>query len=564
MTRVRLCAGCGVNPIAYIGREYCYGCVPRVWKRPAKCKRCGSENDYYTNGLCRRCHRQGPLRTSCVDCFAWSVTRHHKWLCEACRAWHVRFGESTAECGCCWRSLVLHREGYCRLCWLQARDVRLPHQKRDVLGANRDGQQLWFADMFRQRRWAPSVPVTSTVEAAWPIGFPLRHRQLVLFETPRVLDPARSYDVASSPVPELARALDRIVDEHGAAHGWKRHMRVMAYRAIHAMLVVQDTPGAPIRASELAVLSQWPNTTIQPVLEVLLAAGMLEDDRPAPLEVWFERRVLDLPDSMRTEVRDWFHALRDGSTAAPRTRPRSIGTVYRRAFTVTATLEAWAAAGHQSLREITREDIVDALPNDPDQRRRTLESLRSMFRFLKGRRLVFANPTARMRSPRPQDSYPMPVDPKILRDALNSADPAKAALAGLVVFHALRSGELRSLLLSDIVDGRLVLDGRTILLAAPVRELLAAWLDERARRFPDTINAHLFVSQYTAVRLGPVSGSWISTTHALPVQAIREDRILHEALIGGDARLLGDLFGLSVGGAERYTRILDQDERFSS
>lgn len=51
MTRPRLCAACGKNPVAYIGRECCYECVPRVWKRPAVCKRCGSATDYFTSGL---------------------------------------------------------------------------------------------------------------------------------------------------------------------------------------------------------------------------------------------------------------------------------------------------------------------------------------------------------------------------------------------------------------------------------------------------------------------------------------------------------------------------------
>jgi hypothetical protein len=47
-----------------------------------------------------------------------------------------------------------------------------------------------------------------------------------------------------------------------------------------------------------------------------------------------------------------------------------------------------------------------------------------------------------------------------------------------------------------------------------------------------------------------ISAGKMSGTSA---QAIREDRILHEALATeGDIRRLGDLFGLTVGGAERY------------
>jgi hypothetical protein len=54
MSRPRPCAGCGVNPVAYAGREFCYDCVPRTWKKPPRCKLCGSAEDYYTNGRCRR------------------------------------------------------------------------------------------------------------------------------------------------------------------------------------------------------------------------------------------------------------------------------------------------------------------------------------------------------------------------------------------------------------------------------------------------------------------------------------------------------------------------------
>jgi hypothetical protein len=104
-------------------------------------------------------------------------------------------------------------------------------------------------------------------------------------------------------------------------------------------------------------------------------------------------------------------------------------------------------------------------------------------------------------------------------------------------------------------DGRLHLDGRVIPLAGPVRERLAAWLDERACRWPATVNPHLFINWYTAVRETPVSSPWISHTLGTSPQAVREDRILDESLAtGGDVRRLCDLFGLTVGGAERYAR----------
>jgi integrase len=72
------------------------------------------------------------------------------------------------------------------------------------------------------------------------------------------------------------------------------------------------------------------------------------------------------------------------------------------------------------------------------------------------------------------------VNPDTVREAIHSSQPAPAALAALVAFHALRSSQLASLGLCDIRDGRLHLDGRIIPLAALIRDQLTAWPAERA------------------------------------------------------------------------------------
>jgi hypothetical protein len=49
------------------------------------------------------------------------------------------------------------------------------------------------------------------------------------------------------------------------------------------------------------------------------------------------------------------------------------------------------------------------------------------------------------------------------------------------------------------------------------------------------------------------------------VQAIREDRILHEAhASGGDIRRICDLFGLSVSAAERHAATLEHPDLITS
>jgi hypothetical protein len=89
----------------------------------------------------------------------------------------------------------------------------------------------------------------------------------------------------------------------------------------------------------------------------------------------------------------------------------------------------------------------------------------------------------------------------------------------------------------------------------------AAGHGERARRWPNTVNPHLFVNLHSAVRTGPVHAVWITNTIGISAQVIREDRILNEAITTrGDVRRLCDLFGLTIGGATRDTAVLEHSD----
>ncbi|GAB2824736.1 hypothetical protein GCM10027073_63170 [Streptomyces chlorus] len=91
----------------------------------------------------------------------------------------------------------------------------------------------------------------------------------------------------------------------------------------------------------------------------------------------------------------------------------------------------------------------------------------------------------------------------------------------------------------------------------------AAYLDHRHRQWLATANPHLFVHFRTATTTAHVGHRWINlqlgphlTTHAL-----RNDRLLHEALAtDGDAKRLGDLFGLSTRAARRSTKSLEHPD----
>lgn len=552
--RPRLCARCGVNPVGYTGRDCCYTCAPRRRRTPLVCTRCGSTTDFYTSGLCRRCHRMAPLVDSCQDCLAWGVTRHNKWLCQACRGWRRRYAE--AMCPACGRVVVVNERGFCRLCSRTATVVNAAehaHVVLDVVAINQQGQQLFVADMILKKRNRQPKPNFAPAHhrVVWPVGYPVDHEQLVLFAWPRDFsnDSVRRLE---PPIPALAAALHQAVADHADRHGWTTSQRDGTWRGIRVLLAIQDTPGARITATEANVLLDVDNATVYPVLDVLHSVGMLRDDRQPPLQAWFDNHTADLPTAMRHELSVWFHALRDGSTTPPRMRPRNIETVRSCVFSVLPVAKGWAADGQESLRGITRDHILEALTTTT-HRPRTLTSLRSLFRYLKASKLVFLNPTARLRGDRVPPSQPLPIELGPVRDALNGDDHAQAAIVALIAFHALRNAQVRQLLLTDIGDGHVRVDANTIVMADPVRQRINAWLAERARRWPSSANPHLFISSRTAVRTTAVSATWIIDKVGVLPQKIREDRILNEAIAtDGDVRRLSDLFGISVATAQRY------------
>ncbi|MDQ2877074.1 MAG: hypothetical protein M3Y33_20595, partial [Actinomycetota bacterium] len=245
--------------------------------------------------------------------------------------------------------------------------------------------------------------------------------------------------------------------------------------------------------------------------------------------------------------------MRHGSAVAPRRLPRSDSTTNSQLRCALPVLQDWART-RDSLREIGRDDVLAALPPSGAQRACMLQGLRSIFKVLKGRKLVFVNPAAWIRQPSPDSPVPPPVDLAALRQALDSPDPAAALLTALLAFHAVRICQMCRIWLTDIRDGRLHVGDRVILLAAPVRERVAAWLDYRGRTWPDSVNPYLFLHVRSAGTLRPVTPWWIR--HQLPIagQLIRQDRILSEAhATSGDIRALCDLFGISIASAYRYS-----------
>lgn len=90
---------------------------------------------------------------------------------------------------------------------------------------------------------------------------------------------------------------------------------------------------------------------------------------------------------MRHELPTWFEILRQGSTTPPRSKPRAEATVQGQIRHAMPAVHGWAAAGHETLREIAHENIKQALPANGTPLSLVGKSLRSRFRVLKARRM---------------------------------------------------------------------------------------------------------------------------------------------------------------------------------
>jgi hypothetical protein len=578
MNHMRRCQVCEVRPPAMREIPYCFECWPGGPVTPPPCRKCGSRKDYFTSGLCARCHSHAPgakspvwrapgkLRTasvlvdSCIECSGWGVTRTYRWLCPGCKHWREKYRHN-GPCRICGQTLTLDDSGMCRPCRKQRtmiaqRDGKRP---RDVspVEARTAGHQLFLAvaGMWHQQGSGTRPYVKKTVPPDMSLLRPVAHRQLVLLELPRDMHAGL---VRGFPPPSdaaLEAAFHQFVGEHAARYGWSVSKAETIQRAIRIMLGLQDTPGVLIRRSDVALLSRIKHSAAV-VADVLAEAGMLDDDRVPAIERWFPIQIAELPEPMRAELTVWFEVARAGSTNAPRMHPRSDTVVGNHLRWALPALRQWART-HQSLREIGRDDVLAVLPTDARKRSPALTGLRSIFRVLKARKLVFVNPTARLSVPKPEQQAPPPVDLEMLRAALDSDDPVEALITALLAFHAVRLYQLTAIRLDDISDGRLRIGNQVIPLAEPVRQRLTTYLDHRARTWPTSINSYLFLHPRNWGTTRHVTPWWIRKQLRMPGQLIRRDRIFDEAVAtSGDIRALCDLFGLSIAGAYRYTSVL--------
>jgi integrase len=496
---------------------------------------------------------------SCPDCLAWGVTARYGWMCVACKSWREKYG-TDSQCSTCGRNVPVSPDRSCRLCHkhrnLAARLLGRRIETVTLAEANAHGQQLFIAGTWRPAGTIRREYVKKTISADMSLLHPVTHRQPVLFDMPRDLRLGLWDKFPPPPDPALEAAFHQFVADHAAAHGWAKGYTATIQRGIRIMLGIQDTPGAPIRRSDILLLTRIKHSAAT-VTDMIAAAGMLEDDIEPQVVRWFHAKTAGLPEQMRRELAVWLEVMRNGSTITPRSKPRSDDTIRAQLAFALPTLRSWAA-GRDSLREISRADVLAVLPRSGQRRATTVQGLRSIFRILRARKLVFTNPTFRIHVPAQAMTVPPAVDLAALRDTLDSPSPARAVITALLAYHAIRLGQLAKLQLTDIRGGRLHLDDRVILLAKPVRDRVDAYLNYRAVTWPATVNAYLFIHARSWKTTRPVTSYWIGQQLPMPAEHIRLDRIYQEVeATGGDIRALCDLFGMSIANAARWATTID-------
>ncbi|WP_197289746.1 hypothetical protein [Saccharothrix sp. NRRL B-16348] len=384
--------------------------------------------------------------------------------------------------------------------------------------------------------------------------------QLDLFARVPVVDTARRYGFPAPGDGRQAAHLDRLAVEHAVLHGWSTYRTYRARVAIRVLLGMRDTTDMPITTHEVDRL-RTVALPVEAVSAILTSADLLHDDRPDSLRLWFDDQIRDLPDVLADELRIWFDVMRHGSTTPPRRRHRSEITIRYHTRSAMPILHAWASTGTRSLRQIGRQDVLEALPTTGNPRTQAGRAFRSIFTILKGRKLIFQNPMARMRFEQYTRRTPLPINPEQMRVLLDSPDPTAAALAALTAFHGLRPAELRTLQLNDFRDSRLYLTDRTVPLAPLVLQRLADYLDHRYRRWPNSLNPHLFVNYKSACTVDPVHTNWPRKRLGTAPTAIRRDRIVDEVIsTGGDLRRVCDFFGVTMATAVHYGTVLEHPD----
>ncbi|MFF1626507.1 hypothetical protein [Streptomyces sp. NPDC058272] len=294
----------------------------------------------------------------CRDCHGWMpVGRRAGFRCSPCRHWRER--HPRGQCVRCRREGLPLRADRCRTC----HPYRLLDQARP---ATSQATQLEITLPAGVGGPVLPVPVDASPAAVAdeaPAEWMVRGQE-ALFTLRRdwspVLARLRRRPRAELPLTERARLL---VEEYLQL---RADQQAPDYRKnIHTLTILMNWHGAEAAVLERDVhdLAQLdPNLAAKPVCQFLRARGLLIEDpdlhRDADL-AWIEAALDALPQPVASEVRAWAGVLR--SQGRREGEFRSWDSIRRYLAHVQPVLTAWMAAGVTTLREITQQQVEDAV-----------------------------------------------------------------------------------------------------------------------------------------------------------------------------------------------------------
>ncbi len=473
-------------------------------------------------------------------------------LCKACRSFTGN--HLTGTCVTCGRDLPVDA-GVCRPCRKQASLIAGPGYKTalDLSVAAVTGHQLRFhfgRSARAERGQADAVP------AAAPLAR-LRSRwvQLLLCDAPRDLSRVSAQLPPIDAI--LAGRLHAEAARLAGLRGWSPRTLWLTQRGLRILTAVHG-PGEPVKASTVRQLTAR-TMPFPHIIDVLAAAGVLDDDRPDSLAVWLDEQLAGLPAQIRAELDTWLGLRRHGG---PRRRPRSRRTIVGNIYSIRTFLTG-VGSRYSTLRQVSCDDITTWLAGRPARSRpQDASTLRGLFATLKAERLIFANPARGVRVSRRNPSVPAPLPSHLLTEVAAAAkdNPALRVAVALAGVHALLPGQIRHLRLdqADLAGRRLDPGG----LDRPLDEFTASairgYLAFRNQRWPATTSPYLLVTRKTAHTGQPVSEFWMTRLfRGLPVTAeqLRDDRIVEEALAGrADPLHLAAVFSFGPRTGLRYAQ----------
>jgi hypothetical protein len=159
-------------------------------------------------------------------------------------------------------------------------------------------------------------------------------------------------------------------------------------------------------------------------------------------------RLAELPEGIRREISLWLDEL---SAASRRARPHAATTITSYLRAVLPVVRSWAD-DHTSLREVTSDEVCTWIaPLTGSARVGTLVALRSLFKVLKSRRVIFTDPARSVHPGRFPSEPVLGLDPetrrRLLADTRRLDHRLVVLLAGV---HALTRADITALRLEEV------------------------------------------------------------------------------------------------------------------